>query len=407
MQRRYLAERMENTQNSAVRELLKYSRKPGMISLAGGIPAADLFDMDGLREALDAEMCSAGRDTFQYGLSEGDPDLRQQVSLLLKKRGIHADSNNILITSGSQQALDIVARVLIQPSDVVLVERAAYLAALQVFALAEATLLPVMDDVNDPGLENVKAALSQQKAKLIYVVPNFSNPTGRTLSTDTRRRLVTLAREYGAVIIEDDPYGEIRFDGTPRPSLYEISQGIPGAEKLVIYVSSFSKILAPGLRTGWMVIPDDFYEYFAIAKQAVDLHTGTLSQRIIARYISSRKLDIHLPILQESYRHRRDALCNSLRKHLGNHIRFNVPEGGMFLWAEFPEGVDASEVLRHAIDQGVVFVPGVNFFAGSPKKNTLRLSYSTITTAEAEESARRLTEALRLTSLREETNIRQ
>ncbi len=400
MHSRFLARRMLDTRTSAVRELLKYSKQSGMISLAGGIPAPDLFDVEGLREALDSEMRSNSRDTFQYGLSEGEPILRQQVSLFLKSRGIHAKPHSILITSGAQQALDLVARVLIQPSDVVLVERAAYLAALQVFSLAGANLQPIMADVHGLDMEDVEMALSRQRVKAIYVVPSFSNPTGSTLSTDCRRRLVELARQYNTVLIEDDPYGEIRFEDSRPPSLYEIAQDIPGAEHLVIHTSSFSKILAPGLRTGWMVVPDIFYSYFAVAKQAMDLHTSTLSQNIIARYMSSGRLATHLPTLQGAYRKRRDALCSALERHLGSDIRFNAPKGGMFLWAAFAAEVDASDVLKHAIDQGVVFVPGVHFFVDRPEYNTLRLSYSTIAPASADEAALRLAAALRLTSRR-------
>lgn len=389
-----LAHRMLRTQSSAVRELLKYSKMPNVISLAGGIPAPDLFDITGLEGALDEELSERNRDTFQYGLTEGEPRLRQQIVAFMLQRGIRATADHVLVTAGSQQGLDLIARVFLNPGDTILVERPAYLAALQVFTLAEAHMLSVPADEQGIDVEQVEAILTSESVKAIYLVPNFGNPSGCTLAAERRQRLVQLASRYRVLIIEDDPYGEIRLQGEHLPSLYETAQGVPGAENSVIYLSSFSKILAPGLRTGWMVIPGAVYGHLAVAKQAIDLHTCTLSQRIIERYMASGRLQPRLSILRDSYRERRDALCDALRRHLGDAIQFNTPDGGMFLWGSFTSGVDAAEVLKYAIEAGVVFVPGAPFFVDDPEHNTLRLSYSTITAASADEAATRLATAL-------------
>jgi DNA-binding transcriptional MocR family regulator len=385
---------MLRTQSSAVRELLKYSKMPNVISLAGGIPAPDLFDIPGLEGALDEEISEHNRDSFQYGITEGEPRLRQQIVAFMLQRGIRTTAENVLVTAGSQQGLDLIARVFLNPGDTILVERPAYLAALQVFTLAEARMLSVPTDEQGINVEQVEAILSNESVKAIYLVPNFGNPSGCTLTFERRQRLVQLACRYRVLIIEDDPYGEIRLQGEHIPSLYEIAQGVPGAEDSVLYLSSFSKILAPGLRTGWMVVPGEVYGHLAVAKQAIDLHTCTLSQRIIERYMASGRLQPRLSVLRASYRERRDALCAALRRHLGNAIQFNTPDGGMFLWGCFTSGVDASMVLKHAINAGVVFVPGEPFFFDAPERNTLRLSYSTITPASADEAARRLATAL-------------
>lgn len=365
-----------------------------MISLAGGIPAPDLFDIDGLETALAAELSARSRDTFQYGLTEGELGLREQIARLAATRGIETSEHNVLVTSGSQQALDLVARVFLNPADGIVVERPAYLAALQAFALSEARMLSSPSDASGIDVEHVETLLSSERVKAIYLVPNFGNPSGGTLTLDRRRRLVELAVRHRVLLIEDDPYGALRLRGEGLPSLYEIAQQTEGARDLVIYLSSFSKILSPGLRTGWMVIPDAYYSTVAVAKQAIDLHSCTLSQRIIERYLASGRLPERLAVLREAYRSRCDALCAALKRHLGDSIGFNQPDGGMFLWARFRDHIDASAVLARGIAAGVVFVPGSAFFVDDPQRNCLRLSYSTITPETADEAARRLAIAL-------------
>jgi DNA-binding transcriptional MocR family regulator len=385
---------MERVQSSAVRDLLKYSKIPGIISLAGGIPAPDLFDIAGLQAALWEVTDGGDPEAFQYGMTEGDPLLRDAIARLLRSRGIDVEAANILVTSGSQQGLDLAARVLLDPGDTVLVERPSYLAALQVFGLAEANIVSVPADAGGMDVSWIERYLTEQSAKAIYVVPNFGNPSGNTLPFQRRQQLAALAARRDIFIIEDDPYGELRLSGRPVSSIYEIGQGSP-AQRRIIYLSSFSKILAPGLRTGWMVLPDQLLQQAALAKQAIDLHTCSLSQRLITRYLAGGRLPARLERLTQAYRERRDALSQALRRHLSGEIEFNEPDGGMFLWARFAPDIDAAQVLKTALELGVIFVPGAVFYADDPERNTLRLSYSTITAELADAGAERLARALR------------
>jgi DNA-binding transcriptional MocR family regulator len=387
------ADRMRHVQSSAVRDLLKYSKIPGMISLAGGIPTLELIDTDGLCRSF-SEVCGTGdASAFQYGPTEGEPELREQIAALLQLRGIVAAPARILVTSGSQQGLDLASRVLLNPGDTILVERPSYLAALQAFGLAEANIVSVPSDEDGIDTTWIETYLSSHRVKAIYVVPNFGNPSGRTLSAHRRQRVVALAARFGVFLIEDDPYGELRISGTPLTSIFALADGTP-AQQYVLYLSSFSKILSPGLRVGWMVMPPAVFDQATLAKQAIDLHTCSLSQRLIASYLAGGYLQPRFHILRDAYRARRDALMDALTRHLGDAICFNEPEGGMFLWARFAPEIDAARVLSAAIETGVTFVPGAVFFAEQPERNTLRLSYSTIDPATADAGSMRLMRAL-------------
>jgi DNA-binding transcriptional MocR family regulator len=387
------ATRMQRVQSSAVRDLLKHSRTPGMISLAGGIPASDLFDLEGLGAIIAGLDARSDPGIFQYSETEGDRGLRAAIATLLATRGIAAKPDNILVTAGSQQGLDLAARILLSPGDRIILERPSYLAALQAFGLAEAQIVTAPSDADGMDVGWVEDRLARERVKAIYVVPDFGNPTGATMSLERRRRLVELAGRTGTVLLEDDPYGALRFAGAPLPSLQALATAA-GVGEQVIYLSSFSKILAPGLRIGWMVMSDSAFRQAALAKQAIDLHSCSLSQHIVAAYLASGRLGPRLQVLREGYRQRRDALMGALRERLGDAIRFSEPAGGMFLWARFGEAVDAARVLAHGIEHGVVFVPGAAFYAEHPEHNTLRLSYSMITPAAAQEAAQRLARAL-------------
>ncbi|CAM3378666.1 PLP-dependent aminotransferase family protein [Cupriavidus taiwanensis] len=388
------ASRVGRVQSSAVRDLLKYSKMPGVISLAGGIPASDLFDAAGLRESLAAVVDSDATSAFQYGLTEGEPALREQIMHLLRHRGIAASPAGILVTSGSQQGLDLAARTLLNPGDTVLVERPSYLAALQAFGLAEANIVSVPSDEAGIDVDWIESYASRHPVKAIYVVPNFGNPSGRTLSLERRQQLTHFAGSNGTYIIEDDPYGELRLCGDPVASIVALAAE-SAAQCRVLYLSSFSKILSPGLRAGWMVLPPSVFDRAALVKQAIDLHTCSLSQQLVAAYLANGRLQPRFELLRNAYRERRDALISGLHRHLGEAIHFNVPEGGMFLWARFAPQVDTARVLQAAIQAGVVFVPGAAFFADTPERNTLRLSYSTVDAESADIGASRLAQALR------------
>lgn len=385
---------MRRAQSSAVRELLKHSKIPGMLSLAGGIPAADLFDIQGLRAAVEKEVDSEDVGIFQYGLTEGDPDLRSAVSDLMTQRGAPVEAEQVIITSGSQQFLEMACKAFINEGDAILVERPTYLAALQVFDLAGARVVSVEGDQDGIRVDQVDRALAQSPVRLIYVVTNFGNPTGATLSLERRIHLVDCAVRHGALILEDDPYGELRLSGSPLPSLYQVGKERHGSNSPVLYMSSFSKILAPGLRVGWGVVPAEFSNYLTIAKQAIDLHASSLSQRIVIRYLAEGRLPERLDFLREQYRQRRNALHKALFDQLGNHIDFNVPDGGMFLWGRLKNGLSAATLLNFAIEQKVVFVPGAAFYSDSPDPYAIRLSFATITPEMAREAAIRLSKAI-------------
>jgi DNA-binding transcriptional MocR family regulator len=316
-------------------------------------------------------------DAFQYGLTEGYPPLRQAVSELCQARGVDCQASHVYITSGSQQSLDIVARTLLDPGDAIVVERPTYLAALQVFQLAQANILSV--DTDDDGMlvEQLADLLETTRVKAVYLVPTFGNPGGKTLSEDRRRRLVELAKQHDFVIIEDDPYGEISFTDEVRRPLYQHAVEL-GCEDQVVYTSTFSKILAPGMRIGWIVMPDWLAQQTVIVKQAADLHTNMLSQVITAEYLAMNRLDNQIALIREDYRKKCVALADALESRLGEHIAFSRPKGGMFLWARFRYSFDTMEWMKKTLANGVVFVPGEAFYHDNPDTRTLRLSYSTV-----------------------------
>lgn len=390
-----LARRVGVARSSAVRDLLHDARRPGMLSLAGGLPAPDLFDVEGLRDAMAAVMAETPLDALQYGTTEGDPTLRALLAGALRDRGVGGLPDDApVVTTGSQQAIDLVARALLEPGDPVIVERPAYLAALQVFALAEARCIGVAGDAGgiDVGaLPTGRDGLPP--ARLAYVVSNFANPTGATLTLERRLALLAWAVAERVFVLEDDPYGALRVDGEQGPPLVALARQVPGAAQWCGYVSSLSKVLAPGLRIGYAVLPDWLRGAVIRTKQALDLHTSTLNQAIAARYLASGRLAQRLPAMLDAYRARRDALCAALRGAFGDQLRFSVPEGGMFVWARFADGTDTGRLLPLARDEGMIFVPGEAFYDDVPDRATLRLSFATATPSELVEAVARLARA--------------
>jgi 2-aminoadipate transaminase len=375
------ASRLRGVASSPVREILALTQQPGVISFAGGLPAPELFDAAGLREAFAAALADteAGR-TLQYSTTEGDPALRAAVAQRLAARGLPTDPDDLLITSGSQQALTLVAAVLLEPGDTVLVEEPSYLAALQAFALAGARAVPVPCD--EDGL--VPAALDElvarERPKLLYTVPTFHNPTGRTLPEARRRTLAAAAARLGIWIVEDDPYGELRYRGAPLPPV----AALPGAEDRTIALSTLSKVLAPGLRIGWLRAPAALRRPLAVAKQAADLHSSTIDQAAAAHWLAGCDLDAHVARLRAAYAPRRDALVDGLGAALPEGSEWTRPDGGMFVWARLPEGWDADALLAGALARDVAFVPGWPFHVPPPEgsgarpaeRRTLRLSFT-------------------------------
>ncbi|WP_312134345.1 PLP-dependent aminotransferase family protein, partial [Leclercia sp.] len=307
MSQNKIAHKVQNLQSSAIRELLKHSKMEGVISLGGGIPNPDLFDREGLEMAMEKVLSSTWKDAFQYGLSEGIPELRGEICQLLSGRGIRCGIDEVVVTSGSQQSLDILARALINPGDIVVVERPTYLAALQVLQLAETNLMSVGTDGEGMIVDELEALVKTTPIKAVYIVPTFGNPGGVTLTEQRRRQLVELAQRYDFVIIEDDPYGEINFtDNTFTPLKAWAAE--MGCSDNVIYTSTFSKILAPGARVGWLVLPDWVKRQVVILKQATDLHTSTLSQSLTYHYLTTGRLAGQIALIRDAYKHKCEIL---------------------------------------------------------------------------------------------------
>lgn len=403
-----LARRVATMRSSAVRDLLHDARRPGMLSLAGGLPAPDLFDVEGLRAAADAALAQAPREALQYGTTEGDTALRALLAAGLRARGAAVADDAPLVTTGSQQALDLVARALLEPGDGVVVERPGYLAALQVFALTEARCVGVAGDAHGLRVDDLpelaaeagrqdraSASRAGGRLKLAYVVTNFANPTGATLSLERRIALLEWAVRNRVFVLEDDPYGGLRVEGEHLPPLLALAERVPGAADWCGYVSSLSKILAPGLRIGYAVLPEWLRGPVVRTKQALDLHTSTLAQAIAARYLAGGRLEARMPAMREAYRERRDALCEALAAAFGDTLQLSRPDGGMFVWARFADGTDTTRLLPVARDAGMIFVPGEAFYDAAPDRATLRLSFATATPAQLAEAVSRLASAHR------------
>ncbi|MBL5904177.1 PLP-dependent aminotransferase family protein [Serratia fonticola] len=389
-----LAQRIVKVKSSAIRELLKHSKMENVISLAGGIPSDALFDFEGLSIATQQAITEQPKSAFQYGLTEGSELLREGICTLCAQRGVNAKPEDIVVTAGSQQALDLVMRAVINPGDVFVVERPTYLAALQTLELAEANVMSVSSDSDGMVVDELAELLKTQKIKGVYVVPNFGNPSGLTLSAARREQLVKLAVEHNFLIIEDDPYGELRFTEERNATLYQVSQQVLGHTENIIYTSTFSKILAPGLRLGWAILPPFLLHKVAIIKQAADLHASALSQSIVECYLGLDRLPEQIEKIRAAYKHKGEILAGLVEKELGDVISFDMPKGGMFLWARFRQQFDATEWLKTTLKQGVVFVPGEYFFSDKPDRSTFRLSFATATEQQMQEAVARLRRSL-------------
>ncbi|MBA0218841.1 PLP-dependent aminotransferase family protein [Pectobacterium brasiliense] len=390
-----LAHRIAQLKSSAIRELLKHSKMENIISLAGGIPSDALFDFEGLSQATQLAITEQPKTAFQYGLTEGSGVLRDRIAELCAVRGVKTRGDDIVVTAGSQQALDLIMRSIVDPGDVFVVERPTYLAALQTLELAQAQVMSVSSDADGMVVDELEELLTKQRIKGVYIVPNFGNPSGVTLSYERRLKLVQLAERYGFVIIEDDPYGELRFTEERNPTLFQLAQEQLGSTEYVLYTSTFSKVLAPGLRLGWAILPDWLLHKVAIIKQAADLHASALSQTVAECYLGLGRLDTQIEKIRHAYKHKGELLAQLVEKELGDVITFNQPKGGMFLWAKFrQDDFNTTEWLKKTLDQGVVFVPGEFFFPDNLDYSTLRLSFATATDEQMHEAVARLRRAL-------------
>lgn len=385
----------EAPSGSPIRELFKYLSQPGMISFAGGYPATPLFDQDGLAQAAHAAIEHSPIDCLQYGATEGLPVLREQLQQLMARRGARVLIEELMVTTGSQQGLDLLIKVLLEPGARVLVERPTYPAALQAFRLAGSSVAGVATDAQ--GLDT--QALAEQLAgggpgavRLLYCVPTFANPTGACLPLERRLALLALAVKYDFLIVEDDPYGALRFAGDEVPSLLALQSRVEGAQGRVIHLASLSKVVAPGLRVGWMVAPLPVLQRCAIAKQTVDLCTSPWAQRIAACYLAAGALERHLPVLAAGYRLKCERMLAGL-EGMRDRLEVAPPSGGMFIWGRCREGVDAKALLARAIEANVLFVPGNAFYADEPDASSLRLSFAAPDADDIDEGLQRLCKA--------------
>ena len=381
-------------QGSPIREMFKYMAQPGMISFAGGYPAASLFDVDALAQASNEILGQTPSSCLQYGATEGMSVLAEALRALMRQRAPGADATPLLVTSGSQQAFELLLKVLIGPGDCVAIERPAYPAAIQALRLAEAKMIEIRSDAQGMDTQALEQTLQTGvRPKLLYIVPTFANPSGASLPLERRQHLLTLAQRYQFLIIEDDPYGALRFSGEPQASLLELSADIPGASQWVIYLSSLSKIMAPGLRIGWMIAPAEILRRCIIAKQTGDLCTAPWMQLTAAQYLRSGRLEQHLPKVISIYKERCNAMLNALHKHFGQTLDVTAPDGGMFIWARWRDGSEARALLDHAIAENVMYIPGGAFYASEPDPTRLRLSFATASLEEIAEGAARLKRA--------------
>ena len=384
---RFLSARARALQSSAIREILKITERAEVISFAGGLPAPATFPVEAMQAAFAKVLAERGREALQYSATEGYGPLREWIAKRLSRPEAPVSADDVLIVSGSQQGLDLLAKVLVDPADRVLVETPTYLGALQSFSLFEPHFVALASDANGLLPETMDESL--RGAKFLYCLPNFQNPTGRLLPLERRQALAAKARELDLLILEDDPYGALSYAGEVPASIRSL------APERTVYMGSFSKVLAPGLRLGYVVAPPAIRAKLVQAKQATDLHTATLSQQAAYEVVKDGFLDTHIPRIRALYRDQCEAMLGALARHMPQGVSWNRPQGGMFLWVELPQGLDATAVLARAVEENVAFVPGAPFYANAPLSETLRLAFVTVPPAKIEEGVERLAGVIR------------
>jgi 2-aminoadipate transaminase len=363
-----MARRAQRMSPSIIREILKVTERPGIISLAGGLPSPETFPVEAMREATERVLRKTPREALQYAASEGFGPLRDWVADQLGTQGLKADASQILITTGSQQGLDLVGKVLIDAGSRVTIEAPTYLGALQAFTPYEPEFVTLPCDDDGPLPDGLSVASG---ARFLYMLPNYQNPSGRCVSASRRMDLVQAARKLEVPIVEDNPYGDLWFEAPPPPPL---AASWPDG---TVYLGSFSKVLAPGLRLGYILAPGELVPKLLQAKQAADLHTPGFNQRLVYEVIRDGFLRHHVPAIRTRYKAQRDAMHAALARHMPPGCRWNAPAGGMFFWLEGPASLDAVALLPRAVERGVAFVPGAAFYADHPRRNSLRLSFVT------------------------------
>jgi 2-aminoadipate transaminase len=377
------SQRAQKLTSSAIREILKVTERPEVISFAGGLPSPATFPVERIRQACNDILASNPSAALQYGPTEGYLPLREWVAARYSTKGLSIDVNRVLITTGSQQGLDLLGKVLIDAGSRVLVETPTYLGALQAFSLAEPQFVSVPSD-DDGAIPSQLTRQLTDGARFMYCLPNFQNPTGRRLPTERRQELTRIAAEAGLLLLEDDPYGALSYSGQQLPTL--LSMNPEG----VVHMGSFSKVLAPGLRVGYVIAPEKLHRKLVQAKQAADLHTPSFTQRIVHESLRDGFLDEHIPKIRDLYASQCRVMLKALKEHFPASVTWNEPQGGMFIWVKLPQHVDSTALLEKAIAQHVAFVPGAPFFANEPQHNTFRLSFVTVPKEKIEEGIAKL-----------------
>jgi 2-aminoadipate transaminase len=393
------ADRLNQVETSAIRELFKLLGKPGIISFAGGFPDSAMFDVDGIREATLSALAQDPGAALQYGATEGFNPLREQLAAMMAGKGVRdLAPDQLIVTTGSQQALDLLGKTLVGPGDKVIVEAPTFLATIQCFRLYGAQLIGAPIDgegVQTDALENL---IATHKPKFVYLIPTFGNPSGALLSRERRKRILELAVAHNTLIVEDDPYGDLYFGDAPPPSLLALSHEVPGSRERLVHCGSLSKVLSPGLRVGWMVAPPDLLAKATMCKQFSDAHTSTFAQATAAAYLQGGRMAATLERVRQVYAQRARTMGDALRQGMGEAVEFVQPQGGMFVWARLTgaggQSLDANAYAQRAIAQGVAFVPGSPFFCEQPDASTFRLSFATANEEKITQGVARLVQAL-------------
>ena len=393
------ADRLNNVETSAIRELFKLLGKPGIISFAGGFPDSAMFDVEGIRAASNAALTEEPGAALQYGATEGYNPLREQLAAFMTAKGANeVAADNLIVTTGSQQALDLLGKCLVDPDSKAIVEGPTFLATIQCFRLYGAELISAPIDGEGVQVDQLERLITEHKPKFVYLIPTFGNPSGAMLSLERRKRVLELAVKYQTLIIEDDPYGDLYFDAPPPPSLLALSAQVPGSRDWLVHCGSLSKVLSPGLRVGWMVAPPELLAKATMCKQFSDAHTSTFAQATAAQYLAGGHMPGTLARVREVYGARAKTMGDALRNDLGAEIDFVQPQGGLFVWARLTGAggkiKDGNEFAKRAIAEGVAFVPGAPFYCANPDLSTLRLSFATADEGKIREGIGRLAKAL-------------
>jgi 2-aminoadipate transaminase len=390
------ARRMDSLRPSTIREILKVTEQPDVISFAGGLPAPELFPIADILSATKRVLRDAGASALQYGPTEGFSLLREAFAAECRKRGIDCSASDILVTTGSQQSLDLLGKVFLDAGDCVLTESPTYLAAIQAFQSYQARFQPVPTDRGGLIPEALPELIEREKPKFLYTIPNFQNPTGVTLTAARRQALYAIAARYRLNIVEDDPYGALRYAGADIAPIKSLD-----SEGLVTYLSTVSKTIVPGLRIGWSVSPSAVGRKLTIAKQAADLHTSSLDQRIVHRYLADFDSQAHIERIRQSYGERYAIMDAILRETMPPGFTWTHPEGGMFLWVTCPDGIDTNKLMLEALARKVLFVPGRDFFPDASGNRFMRLNFSNASPEKIQEGIRRLAEVCHAALLQE------